>query len=321
MLHTKQRFFMSTLNESYLRRVNLNLLVVFMVLMREGSVTRAAERLYVTQAAVSAALARLREVLGDPLFVRMPSGMEPTPQARRIAERLAGPLQAIQEALSENVVFDPDQDRRTFVLGLSDDLEVTLAPRLLEHLQTHHPLIRLNTVQLSRTSVVDMLEQDVIDVALSPPPYERAESLGAQVCVQADYVCMYDPGRVPLDGDISLAEFVALPHIVVSSLRQPHGVVDTGLMPYDMQRRVLTSTSHYAGLISLLKNVAAISTVPLHVARSFQALAGLRFCALPIALPKYSVSLYWHGKNNGADDNLWLRALILEQLAGLEPAE
>ena len=308
---------MPDINESYLRRVNLNLLVIFLVLMREGSVTRAAEKLCVTQAAVSAALSRLRELLADPLFVRTPAGMEPTAHARKVAALLGGPIAAIQEVLSQGMSFDPEQDQRTFVLGLSDDLEVTLVPRLLKALQAKYPLIRLNTVQLSRANVADMLEDDATDLALSSPPREPEPSLHIEKCLCADYVCMYDPARIGASGDIDLDQYIALPHIIVTSQKKSRGVVDAALEEAGLHRKVLTSTSHYAGLIALLKSTAAVSTVPRHVAVSFGQLAGLAFCAVPIDLPEYTVSLIWHSRNDAMKDNAWLRDLIRLEVARL----
>src|SRR5215813_8420953 len=158
---------MMTINENDLRRLDLNLLVTFQVLVREKSVSRAAERLFLGQPAMSAALARLRDVLQDEILVRTGRGMEPTTKALALYAQLAPPLESIRTTLFEQPAFDPATQSRTFRLGMRDWVESWLMPALVARLQQAAPRVRIAVRASDTQQGARMLENEEIDLGVS----------------------------------------------------------------------------------------------------------------------------------------------------------
>ncbi|KTT62568.1 LysR family transcriptional regulator, partial [Pseudomonas oryzihabitans] len=153
------------MNRTDLRRVDLNLLIVFETLMLERSVTRAAEKLFLGQPAISAALARLRTLFDDPLFVRTGRSMEPTPRAQEIAALLSPALDQISSAVSRTQSFEPASADRVFRVGLSDDVEFALLPPLLRRIRIEAPGTTLVVRRMNYLTAAGMLASGEITVA------------------------------------------------------------------------------------------------------------------------------------------------------------
>jgi LysR family transcriptional activator of mexEF-oprN operon len=290
------------------RRADLNLMVVFAAIMRERSVTRAAAELHVSQAAVSAALGRLRRMFDDPLFVRAPGGMAPTARAADIARRIEPALRSLYDVIVGSTEFDPDQSIRTFALGMSDDVEAHLMPRLVRALQADHPGLSLIARQANRHVISHMLDQGEIDLGISVAPvlgpYHQQEPL-----FESGYLCVFDGERLTVDLPISLEDYLAHPHVLIS-FDGRRGIVDDLLDAQGLTRNVLTATTHFAGAIVMLKSVNAIATLPAHAATAFAEAAGLTLSPPPIAMPAFVVSLVWHTARSGEPALTWLRNRI-----------
>src|SRR5580698_6670720 len=165
-LFVKSLFWIYVITMVNIRKLDLNLFVVLEALIREHSVTRAAARLGLSQPAVSAALKRLRQQLGDPLLVRTRDGMLPTPRAQQIFVSLGHSLDSIQNVLHDGPSFAPDRAQRTFTLMLSDIGEIVYLPRLIERLRRDAPGIRLTVRRLARPRVSEELASGRIDLAV-----------------------------------------------------------------------------------------------------------------------------------------------------------
>ena len=155
------------IDHANLSRLDLNLLVAFDALLAEGSVTRAAERVGIGPPSMSHALARLRRLLKDELFVRAPDGVRPTPRALALAGPVRGALSAIQEMLLQGEGFDPAGAERTFLLGMPDSIEVVLLPRLLAHLEAEAPKIRVRVRSIDRFEVLEQLDRDRLHLGIA----------------------------------------------------------------------------------------------------------------------------------------------------------
>ncbi len=162
-------------NEAELRKIDLNLLLVFSALMRERSVSRAAGRLFLGPSAVSMALTRLRQIVGDSLFVRAGAGMDPTPRALALWSELEPALGAIELAVRGHRVFDPARAESTIRFAAPDDLEFALVPRLLERLETEAPGIRLVVRPSDFHTLLGRLDAGDADVGLSATPMSGIE--------------------------------------------------------------------------------------------------------------------------------------------------
>src|SRR6218665_312604 len=219
---------MTDIRERDFRVVDLNLLVTLHVLLRERSVSRAAACLHIGQPAVSGALARLRTVFGDPLLVRIPGGMRPTPRALALQTALVSVLQAVQARVAEEPVFAPAATQRTFRIGLPDWVDTWLLPPLLATLHRDAPNARVQVLTADRFRLADMLAREEIDLAVggfpAGPSWQRNRPL-----VTLRYCCVHQAGLTRVDGPLTLADYTSLPHLLVTYRNALEGTVDEAL--------------------------------------------------------------------------------------------
>lgn len=291
-------------------RIDLNLAHVFTALWEERSVTRAAQRLHLSQAAVSAALSRLRTVCNDPLFQRTPQGMQPTAHAQDIAGELADSLGRLHGALAARGAFVPAQSRRRFTLGMSDDFELAFGPPLVDALLRDAPHASLIFRQSNRHAVQGMLERREIDVALVSGS-TAAAGLVQDVLGESGYSGLLDT-RVA-QAPTTLDGYLALPHVLVSYSGQV-GIVDTALQTLGRQRRLLAALVHFAALPAFLTGRAAIATLPSHAAQALAGCSHLHTCALPpdLQLGRYPVSMLQRRDTQHVPALQWLTDRIRE---------
>src|SRR5471032_2184543 len=280
------------MNQMNIATIDLNLLKVFEALHEESSASRAALRLGVTQSAVSAALRRLRDVYGDPLFVRTGRGLSPTLRANQLKPVVSDALNKCRQSLA---MVDPAANHyegRSVTVGLSDDFEMAYGRRLIEEIAQRAPKLRLIFRQTHSQIVAQALMERSIDLAITADGFAK-RLLSRQVLGEGDYLCLVDPLSLA-EGQqaISLEEFVAREHILVSS-GGFIGITDEGLAALGLSRRVCASTTHFAELPYLLKGSTAVATIPGHAAQAIAHMTGLRVLPCPLALPVYPVELGW----------------------------
>lgn len=303
------------IDHANLSRLDLNLLIAFDALLAEGNVTRAAERVGISQPSMSHALGRLRRLLKDELFVRAPEGVRPTPRAMALAEPLRGALCVIQATLLQEQGFDPAAAERTFLLGMPDSIEIALLPRLLAHLAAAAPRVRVRVRGIDRFEAIELLDRDRLHLAVSGLLTEGAVHHKRRRLYGAHYLCLYDPTLLPLASPLTLADYVAVPHVLGSLRGDAHGVVDDALAPLGLRRTIAVTTPHFAAVPFLLKGGRLLSTVPLPAARIFAARFGLATSPVPVALPEVDVAMLWHASYDHDPAHRWLRTLVA-QLAG-----
>ncbi len=305
---------MVDINENNLRRIDVNNLLVFTALMRERSVTRAAERLFLGQPAVSLALKRLRELFKDELFVRTRRGMEPTARAIALYEGLAPGFAAIQDTVFADQSFDPARAEITVRLGMSEDAELTLLPGLLRRLAAQAPGVQLSVLPADVYRTPRMLDEDEVDLALTPLPPELEPWHRHQTLREEHFLCVYSPRQLALKKRLALAQYLALPQVLVSATGQRRGAIDAKLQELGLARRVMLTIPRFSSLPLVLEHWRAIANVPSAVAHIYAEHHGLATCALPFETPRFSLSLVWHARRNGERALQWMRALLVELL-------
>ena len=305
------------INHADLCRLDLKLLVALDALLTEGSVTRAAERVGIGQPAMSHALARLRKLLNDELFVRARDGVRPTPRALTLAAPNWRALAAIQETLLQEQDFDPAGAEQSFVLGMPDSVEVALLPRLLAHLEVEAPKIRIRVQAIDRFEVAEQLDRDRLHLAIIGLHTEGAVHHKRRRLYGVSYLVLYDPVRLPLDPPLTLEDYLAIPHVLGSPRGDAHGVVDDALVPLGLRRTVAVATPHFAAVPFLLKGARLVSTVPLPAARLFAKRFGLAASPVPVALPEADVAMLWHASYDHDPAHRWLRGTIARLAADL----
>jgi LysR family transcriptional activator of mexEF-oprN operon len=307
---------MGIINETNLRKIDLNLLLVFHVLMQERHVTRAAARLHLSQGAVSAALGRLRILFKDQLFQRSRSGMVPTPKALALATKIAQSLTMVSELVFEDAEFDPTTSKRNFHLAMSDDLETVFVPWLLNEVKRNGWSVRFSVHQTNGLLWQEALDDPRTDVVICSSPAYLPAAYQQSVLFASSYSCLYDGPRLGLAESLSLNDYVNSDHVRVSYNAQ-RGFVDELLESQGHERRAVASISHFAGVITALKTAGVIATIPTYAAKAFADIAGLTISPPPIPVPKFTISLLWEVPQETQPEHVWLRNL-LETCADLD---
>lgn len=297
------------IDERALRKIDLNLLLAFVVLMRERNVSRAAERLLIGQPGLSGALGRLRDLFGDELLVRVGRGLEPTPRALELIGPVERALALVQDAVLARRGFDPKATERAFAVGLTDDHEMVFGPALAAALHAEAPRASLVVRACDYHTVGASLDAGEVDAALSVrsdlPGWQEHEPLFDQ-----GYTCLWSPEVLRAASPLALDEYVRHPHVLVSFKGDRRGVVDDVLEAQGLRREVGVAVARFAAVPFVLCSTPVIATVPNPVARLMATVHGLALSPPPVAVPSRSVGLLSRRRDAGAADLGWFRALV-----------
>ncbi|MCO8165162.1 LysR family transcriptional regulator [Pseudomonas sp. 21LCFQ010] len=294
------------MNRNDLRRVDLNLLIVFETLMHERSVTRAAEKLFLGQPAISAALSRLRGLFDDPLFVRTGRSMEPTARASEIFALLSPALDSISTAVSRASEFDPATSNAVFRIGLSDEVEFALLPSLLKRLRSEAPGIVLVIRRVNYLLMPALLASGEISVGVSYTSDLPANAKRKILRKSRPQLLRAD--SVP--GPLSLDDFCARPHALVSIAGDLTGFIDEHLEKLGRKRHVVLAVPQFNGLSTLLAGTDIIATVPDYAAEVLTASGGVRAEDLPLECQTFELHMAWRGAQDNDPAERWLRSRI-----------
>jgi DNA-binding transcriptional LysR family regulator len=291
---------------------DLNLLPVFEALLRHGNVTRAAADVGLTQSAMSSALGRLRRQLGDPLFINTRSGMLPTPRALELAPSLTDALAMVRRALNGREAFDPRRTGRSLRIYMTDVGETVLLPTLMRHLHQESPQLRLETAQLPAGELAVRMETGDIDLAVGYLPQLRDKTRRARL-FEERYVCMTRPEH-PLGrrGALTLKEFLSARHVLISSMGSGHQQLERALAEHGVEQNVALRVPHFVVIPLIVADTDLIVSLPSHVADVWARLVKMKVHPLPIAIPSFDVSLYWHPRVDNDLANRWLRDAMLQ---------
>jgi DNA-binding transcriptional LysR family regulator len=310
--------------------IDLNLIVAFDALARERSVTRAAERLGVTQSAVSHALRRLRELLGDPLLVRSGSGMALTPHAESLVVPLRSGLITLGRALSRPAQFEPASAQRAFCLATVDLFEMLAGSPLLARVRREAPGIDINVVSASDRGLRDRLETGEVDVAIvaqmedfrTGPADLTASGLVRRTLFRDRLVCLLRADHPALSGGgrrrtgraskLSLESYAALSHALVSPSGEGPGIVDKVLAQHGLTRRIALRIPHFYSALAIVAKSDLILTAPAALAGMGSAEMPVVALPVPLSLPEHSVNLIWHERLSNEPGHRWLRELLTE---------
>lgn len=290
--------------------VNLNLLVAFDALYEELSVTRAARRAGVTQPAMSNTLAQLRELFGDSLFLRHRTGLTPTARAKQLAEPIRSGLRLLQGALAGQS-FEPATSKRRFVIAASDYVELVVLPSLLRRVQEQAPGVRLQLRPWGLHEVPAELARGEVDLMLgfygALPPHHHEQPLFGD-----EYVCVVRRGHPTVKTRLTLARYLQLSHVLVSSRADSPGSVDRALAAIGKERTIGARVSHFLSVPVLVSRTDFVAALDRRVAEVFAKPLGLKLFPPPIKLPKGTIGQVWHEQQEGDQGQRWLRALIAD---------
>jgi LysR family transcriptional activator of mexEF-oprN operon len=296
------------MNRNDLRRVDMNLLVIFEALMFERNLTRVAEKLFMGQPAISAALGRLRDLFDDPLLLRNGRAMEPTARALAILKELQPALDTISGAVSRAKEFDPATSCDVFRIGLSDDAEFGLFPPLLSRLREEAPGIIVVVRRANFLLMPALLASGEISVGISYTTDLPANSKRKK---------LRDIGVKVLRGDkrpgaLTLDDYCARPHTMVSFSGDLSGNIDIDLAKVGRARRVVVAVPQFSGLRQLLAGTELIATVPDYAACALVEGCALRAEDPPFPIEPAELSMVWSGVHDNDPAERWLRSRITE---------
>lgn len=287
-------------------QIDLNLLVTLNVLLTELNVTRAAERLNLSQPAVSVHLARLRDVFGDPLLLPGPRGMKPTARADQLRTPLQQALGELEQAIAP-AVFNPLQAKQTWRIAASDYAESTIIMPSLSGLHVAAPDTRFAVIQIVPSRLSKQAEQGDIDLAFHTREGAPLE-LHNRTLFSERYVLAGRAGNPHLQKRLSLAKFCKLDHVVVSPDGGGFsGITDKALAELGVSRRVVLSVPHFLFMMSVVANTDLVAMVPARLARTFPGVVTVK---PPVDVPGYEMIMLWHKRNHRDPAHIWLREYI-----------
>ncbi len=302
------------------RTLDLNLLRVFDEVMAEGSLTRAARNLSLTQPAVSNALRRLRETLGDELVQRSGQGMAPTPRARAIWPAVREALAQLQSSLIPNE-FVPAEANTSFVLAMSDASAAELIPVLTETLEKQAPRVTLRVVPLTTRDPRSMLDEEACDLAVGYFPSMLADLTARtqsgepqpffhQRLYTGEYVCVMRKDHPLAQGPLTIDAFCAARHMLVSFSGRPFGFVDEALATLGRERFVVLTVNQFFTAARVVANANLLTVLPLHFVKVTGYADQLVFRPLPFEVSPVLVDAVWHRRSQQRSSHVWLREVV-----------
>ena len=292
------------------RRLDLNLVIIFEAIFRCRNLTAAGREIGMSQSAMSHALSRLRASFADPLFVRLPGGLKPTPVAEAIAPSFVEGLACLREGF-ERRTFEPATSRRIFIIGMGGLGEATQLPRIARAGHAQAPEVTFATREVPGDRLGAALAEGELDVALG-----INERLGAgcreKAIAENGYACLARAGHPRIGTRLTLRQFRESAHLLEKPGASSHhgAAVERALRQKAIQARVALEVSTFQSVGPLLADSDLIATVPIVLAKLLAKRWRLRVLMPPLSLPRYTVSLYWHERYHRDEGNRWLRGLF-----------
>jgi DNA-binding transcriptional LysR family regulator len=295
--------------------IDLNLVRVFVAIHETGSVSGAAERLHVSQPSISYALARLRDLLGEPLFARHREGMTPTFFADQLYAKFRHALSGIETAIESARTFDPAESTRRFRLALSDMGELYFLARIVDALREKAPSAELDVVMLDLEQLDEWLTAGKVDAAISGRGHSPLRSTG-EVLFREHYVCLASLDHPRLGSELTLEAYLAERHIEVSP-NPVQQMIDAKLRDLGRERRIGLRVPHVSVLREIVAGSDLLVTLPSRLARSLAERKRLRVLELPFPIPEIEVVLLWRDGGGDLAARSWLWGLLRDTLGEL----
>jgi DNA-binding transcriptional LysR family regulator len=296
---------------------DLNLLVTLDVLLREGSVARAAQRLRLSPSAMSRALARLRKTMGDPLLVRAGRGLVPTRRALELRERVSQLVRDGEAALRPVETFNLSELVRTFTLRTSEGFVENFGPDLIARVSEAAPGVRLRFVQkMDKDSTP--LRDGTVDLETGVVGARTGPEVRAQALFRDRFIGVVRTGHPLSRGEITPTRYAAAKHILVSRRDLERGRIDEALKALGLEREIVTIVGGFSTALALARDSDLIASVPERHTGKLR--AGMHSFPLPVSIPKITVSLLWHPRMDADPAHRWLRRCVRDACTEKMPA-
>ena len=295
-------------------RVDLNLLRVFDAIYKARNLSVAGDALGLSQPAMSHALARLRWMIKDPLFVKTARGLQPTVFSEEIAPTVLQSLDALRRTLGK-ASFDPSGATRVFRIAMTDIGEQILLPRLCRHLGALAPGVSIEACQPLGRELGEAMVRGEVDLAYGGTFVQLGAGFRSELIERSSYVCVVRTGHPTIRDRLTLKQYRESRHVIAySATTSTAEIVERALLRRDMRARIAVRLPHTLAIPAVVANTDFVATVQKNLARSFQQSLNLRIFPPPIKLPQFDIKLYWHERSDLDPANRWLRAMCTNVL-------
>ncbi|ANN79995.1 LysR family transcriptional regulator [Bordetella flabilis] len=291
-----------------LRCIDLNLLVILKVLVEEGNATRAAEKIGVSQSAISHALRRLRMTFNDELFIRTPDGMTPTAYAASLAHTIEGSLRQIEDAIQSGRHFDPATTDRKFVMRVSDYAAVYFLPRLCREMRRAAPSAQLEVRHFDRRDYEQRIAKDEVQIRLAMNLRHEGESSSTRL-LDDRFVVIMNPRHPAAGHAMDLARYLDLHHLKISVAGVGTNAIDEALAGMGLARKIAMTVPSWLEMRQVIETTDLVAVVPHHwlEAKEFSA---FRSADLPLPHISLAIDLVWHPKDETDPAHTWFRGIV-----------
>lgn len=295
---------------------DVNLLRLFDLLYSTHSVTRSAEQLGLSQPTVSIWLSKLRRQLHDPLFVRTPTGMQPTPRADELIEPARQALDALRSLTARGSTFEPGSSTRRFRICMTDASHVTLLPQLLAHVRALAPGVSLEAARID-ADTADALQVGDADLALGFVPWLES-GFYQQALFPQGWVCLANAQHPRIRRNLTLRQFKDEAHIGIVGGTGAQLLAEA-LERHRIERRVVLELPGFLGLAAIVSTTDLIATLPQHIGQTLASASGVTLHPCPVTVPGFTVKQHWHARYHHEPGNRWLRGVIATLFLGNVP--
>lgn len=290
-----------------LQKLDLNLLLTLDALLAEHNVTRAAQRLNLSQPSVSVQLAKLRDIFADPLLLAGSRGMQPTTKADALREPLHNALEALEQVISPNTPFDPARANLIWRIAAADYGEQAIILTMLPSLRSQAPYSQLAILELSPPHISKQLEQGEVDLVFHTCE-ESALHLRRRMLFSEHYVLVSRKNHSHLKATPTLEQFSQLKHVIVSPDGGGfYGATDRALAEVELTRQVVLSVPHFLFVLKVLEHTDLVAMLP---SRLVQNHPNLRVFEPPVKVAGFEMAMLWHERSQLDPAHKWLRELI-----------
>ena len=292
-----------------MRHQEMSLLIIFDAIMTEGSITLAADRLELTQPAVSNALSRMRQAWNDELFIKEGRNIQPTLFAQNLWRQIKSPLNDLSRAVN-NEDFDPATSERVFRIAAADTIVDTVWLPLRQMLEQQAPNIAIHAVPFTNMDISTMLHNAEVDLVVGGMLDAPCESIVSEFLYSPCYSCIMRPDHPILEQGLTLETFAQADHLLVSLTGDATSITDVLLGEHKLSRKVAMTVNHFSAVPKIIKNSDLLAVVPTHTVAQSIFDGELAVREAPIAYPAKSVNSYWHRRQDLDKGGIWLRDCV-----------
>ncbi|RUP27215.1 MAG: LysR family transcriptional regulator [Curvibacter sp.] len=294
---------------------DINLLVVFEALMETRSVSKAGERLHLSQPSMSHALSRMRKAFDDPMFVRVKNEMQPTAKALEVADPIRQALDLVRRQIFSKVTLDLRTSSRLFTICMTDVGETCYLPKVINAVRKQAPYVRLRTVSPIVEKLEEGLESGGVDLAIGYfPDVKNGGVFQQRLLRNSGFMCITGNKEFAARGEVDLASFQSAFHIAVRTEGRSQEVIEKTMAGMGITRKVVATIPHYLGLLTIVPQTGLMAIIPIDLAGAFEGKEGIVALPLPFASPSVEVIQIWHRRHHEDPAHRWFRTLVRDTL-------